>query len=603
MKFNNYIFTGFGMSKGKYKITNDDIFYAIEKEFLSGFSKEKVEKSEKFLSFKEKNPNATAFDYFAGNIMGFYERNHVTPFPPTLKKLYYADTSLELGVEAIQNALKDANILASDVDAWYVSTVSPQEQAPGIAARIKSFLVEDTNHTPAFTLSSGCAGFNVNLEAAISYFETHPQAKNIVIAHSETMSSFLTQRTKFVPYVTFGDAAAAVVLTKTQSDEKFGVININNFHDLHMLDYVGVDHKRNLYMNDSLIKDRAIVNIPNAANKCLEKSNWTSNDIDYFVPHQTGNVILFACAKNLNIDLEKVFLDGQKYYGNVSGATVPLSLCLLKNQGKLVDNSKILSATAGVGGNFGAFTYIHKNLKPSKEPEIRIFENKNILILGASGSIGLKLSEELYNKGANLFLQANKNLKQLSKFKNAKVFTCDFANDLSVEEFINNLKNSNINFDYVINLSSSVNENETYKVNFTAPVKIINSILPQIKTTIFNLGTAAEDVEFSPTPEWISANRAFHGYLASASGEFLKNGIKTIYLQIGFVEDGISKTFDEKAIFKFMLSVRQERKLTVEEVSDIIQKSLLVPKVLRIDYEYENAMVLGRVAYKLDVDV
>ena len=49
MKFNNYIFTGFGMSKGKYKITNDDIFYAIEKEFLSGFSKEKVEKSEKLL--------------------------------------------------------------------------------------------------------------------------------------------------------------------------------------------------------------------------------------------------------------------------------------------------------------------------------------------------------------------------------------------------------------------------------------------------------------------------------------------------------------------------------------------------------------------------
>ena len=36
------------MSKGKYKITNDDIFYAIEKEFLSGFSKEKITKSEKF---------------------------------------------------------------------------------------------------------------------------------------------------------------------------------------------------------------------------------------------------------------------------------------------------------------------------------------------------------------------------------------------------------------------------------------------------------------------------------------------------------------------------------------------------------------------------
>ena len=53
MKFNNYIFTGFGMSKGKYKITNDDIFYAIEKEFLSGFSKEKVEKSENSYHLKK----------------------------------------------------------------------------------------------------------------------------------------------------------------------------------------------------------------------------------------------------------------------------------------------------------------------------------------------------------------------------------------------------------------------------------------------------------------------------------------------------------------------------------------------------------------------
>ncbi|MCK9498889.1 MAG: SDR family NAD(P)-dependent oxidoreductase [Bacteroidales bacterium] len=602
MQFRNYIFTGFGMSKGKYKITNKDIFEAIEKDFLSGFSKEKITKSEKFKAYKEKNPNASPFDYFAGNIMGFYERNHVTPFPPTLKKLYYADTSLELGVEAIENALEDANISASEIDAWYLSTVSPQEQAPGIAARIKSFFVDENNHKPAFSLSSGCAGFNMNLEAALSYFEAHPEAKHIIIAHSETMSSFLTQRTKFVPFVTFGDAAAAVVLTKIESNEKFGIININNLHDLHMLDYVGVDNKRNLYMNDSLIKDRAIINIPEAANKCLNESKWARDEIDYFVPHQTGNVILLTCAKNLEIDLDKVFLDGQKYYGNVSGATVPLSLCLLKQQGKLIDNLKILSATAGVGGNFGAFSYIHKNIKINNN-EVQSFLNKNILILGASGKIGLKLSEDLYSKGGNLFLQANQNFEKLIKFENSQKFICNFTDELSVEKFIKDLKNLNINFDYVINLASSVNENETYKVNFTTAVRIINSILPQIKNTLINIGSATEDIEFSPASDWTSANRAFHGYLASASGEFLKNGIKTIYLQIGFVEDGISKTFDEKAIFKFMLSVKQERKLKIEEISKIILKSLLFPKVLRLDYNYENAMLLGRIAYKLEVDV
>jgi hypothetical protein len=39
-----------------------------------------------------------------------------------------------------------------------------------------------------------------------------------------------------------------------------------------MLNYVGVDHKRNLYMDDSLIKDRATINLPAAANLCLKNS-------------------------------------------------------------------------------------------------------------------------------------------------------------------------------------------------------------------------------------------------------------------------------------------------------------------------------------------
>lgn len=603
MQFNNYIFTGFGMSKGKYKITNQDIFDAIEKGFLSGFSKEKIERSEKYSNFKKENPKSSPFDYFAGNIMGFYERNHVTPFPPTRKKLYYADTSLELAVEAIENALINANILASEIDAWYISTVSPHEQAPGIAARVKSFFVNEENHKPAFSLNSGCAGFNINLETTIAYFEAHPQAKHIIIAHSETMSSFLTQRTKFVPYVTFGDAAAAIVITKNIDNYKYGIININNLHDLYMLDYVGVDAKRNLYMNDSLIKDRAIINIPKSAEKCLQDSGWTNKDVNYFVPHQTGNVILHACAKSIGIELDKVFLEGQKYYGNVSGATVPLSLCLLKQEGKLVDNVKILSATAGVGGNFGAFSYIHKNINSRKIEIKKIFVGKKILILGASGYIGKTLCQDLYDKGAELYLHANNKADNLKEFNTAKIFIADFNNSDSVQKFIQEVKDSTQKFDYFINLAGSTSENMANKVNFISLVQIINSILPQIQNTILNIGTASEDIEFLPGVDWVAANRAFHGYLASASGEFLKYGIKTKYLQIGFAEGGLAKNFEEKSIFKFMLSVRQEKKLSSIEISEIIQKSLLYSKVIRIDYNYENAMLLGRVAYKLEVDI
>ncbi len=606
MKYENYIFSGFGYSHGKYKITNQDISDAIDKGFLQGFSNEKIQKSAKYLEFKKSNPNSSPFDYFAGHIMGFYERHHVTPFPPTTKKLYYAETSLELCIKAVESALTDAQLQAGDIDAWYVSTVSPHEQAPGIAATVKSYFVPFSDKRPAFTLASGCAGFNMNLETAIGYFKSNSNAKHILIAHTETMSSFLTQRTKFVPFVTFGDAAAAVIVSRFVDDEKYGLIDILNLHDLNMLDYVGVDHKRNLYMDDALIKDRATINLPYAAEKCMAQSSWNKNDIDWLVPHQTGNVILLPTAESLGIPKSKVFLGGQNNYGNVSGATVPLSLAMMSQNDMLTNNTRILSATAGVGGNFGAFTYIHKNIKPQNS-DYYLHKNelagKNALILGASGTIGMELANEMQKRGANLWLQACKNSDLLQNFNGKTVFTCDFTDSNSVEAFIDKIKGQNLVFDYVINLAGTTDKNSCLDVNFKAPARIINAILPLIKETIVNLGTAAEDAELSDADQWISSNRAFHGYLASASGEFFKNGLRTVYLQSGFGDNGISEKFNDKYLFKFMLLAGQASRLKIELISNNIINSLYLPKVLGVKYSYENAMLLGRMGYTLEVDI
>lgn len=602
----NYIFTGFGFSCGKYKISNADISDAIDKGFLQGFSNDKIKANKGFLDFLIDNPMTSPFEYFAGQVMGFNERHHVTPFPPTEKKLYYAETSLELCIRAITQALKNSELHAQEIDAWFVSTVSPHEQAPGIAASVKSFFVPFSDLRPAFTLTSGCAGFNMNIESAIEYFSSHPKARHIVIAHTETMSSFLTQRIKFVPFVTFGDASAAVVLSRVLDDDKYGIINVLNLHDLRMLDYVGVDSKRNLYMDDSLIKDRAIINIINSATKCMNASSWNVDDIDYLVPHQTGNVILFPAAESLGVPRSKLFIEGQQKYGNVSGATVPLSLALLSNLGKFNDGTKILSATAGVGGNFGAFSYIHKNYKnhiSRFDIHINELREKNALILGASGNIGVAVAREMQKRGANLWLQANTNMSALDDFKLARILQCDFTDKDSIDKFLRTITESGIVFDYLINLTSSTRSGDCMQVNLYAIVEIINKLLPQIKETILNLGTACEDSGLSETDEWISSNRAFHGFLASASGEILKNGIKTVYLQAGFCESGISEKFCEKYVFKYMLSVGQVSRLKTEDISYNVVNSLYLPKVLGLNYTYENAMLVGRMGYKPEVDV
>jgi 3-oxoacyl-[acyl-carrier-protein] synthase III len=603
----NFVFTGYGNSCGKYKITNSDIETAIEKGFLGGFSKEKIAAGSRYKQFLETNPNTSPFDFFAGHIMGFYERHHVAPFPPTKKKLHYAETSLGLAVRAIDEALEDAEIKASEIAAWFVSTVSPHEQAPGIANTIKAYFTEFENQSPCYTLASGCSGFNINLQRATEYFKQNPQAKHVVVAHTETMSSFLRQRIKFVPFVTFGDAAAAVVISRIMDDNKYGLIDIVNMHDLNMLDYVGVDENQNLYMDDSLIKDRAILNIPQAALKCIEKSKMKIEEIDMLVPHQTGNVILYKAAENLGIPREKVYLEGQKRYGNVSGATVPICFSLLNKNNQLRDGMKILSATAGVGGTYGAFTYIVK--QKNKKTAANFYKytddlkGKTALVLGASGSIGIEVSHELERRGAKLILHGNQNVQKLKSFKNAEIIIADFNNEEEIENLVDYFTGRNIYPDYLINAVSITNDSNAYKIAFKTPVDIIKSLITNIKSCVIQIGTVCEEMPFYDFDMWTSAHRSIHGFLASASGEFLKLGVRTIYFVPGFTQEGLSRNFDEKEKFRFMMKTGQEKYLTPKQIAVEIVKSLYLPKIIDTVNYYENAMIVRRMGYKMEVDV
>ncbi len=602
----NLVFTGIGHSYGKYKILNKDIEEAVEKGFLGGFSKEKISSGKKYRQFCEKYGKISEFEYFAGHFMGFSERHHVVPFPPTNKKLHYAETSLDLGVRAIDNALKDACLKANKIDAWFVSTVSPHEQAPGIANSIKSYFTKFEDQNPCFSLASGCSGFNINLERAIEYFRNNPDAKHIVVAHTETMSSFLLQRIKFVPFVTFGDAAAAVIISKIHGKEKCGIIDIVNLHDLNMLDHVGVDQYNNLYMDDSLIKDRAIINIHHASEISLKKSNLNIDDIDMLVPHQTGNIILHQAAENLGISKDKVYMEGQKKFGNVSGTTVPICLSLLKKDKQLKKGMKILSATAGVGGTYGAFTYIVPEEKEKMEKFYK-FKNdlsgKTVLLLGASGETGIKIAGELEKRNAKIILHTKKNKEKIKNIKNAEIFAADFANESQVKLFINEILNSYTEIDFVINAVSSLDRDTAYDVNFLAVCMIYKNILPLVKSVIIQIGSVTEDQGFNNFDEWTSSQRSMHGFLSSASGELLKNGIKTIYFMPGFAEKGISENFDEIEKFRFMISSGQEKLLNNQDLACNIVSSLYLPKIRGATDSYENAMLVRRIGYKAEVDV
>ncbi len=598
----NYIFTGFGYAAGKYAVTNNDLYIATKNNQLKGFNEQLILQSKNYQEYLQNKPNGDPFDYFVGHKMGFYKRHHVAPWPPTKEHHKVAQTSLDLLIDAVEMALTDANLDPEMIDSWVVSTVSPHEQAPGIATTIKCYFVKPENQTLSMTLTSGCAGFNKGVRRAIDHFMANPNVKHIMLAHTETMSHFLTQNDDFVSHATFGDAAAAIIISRDEALQLEGVVAHANYHDILMIDSVGVDKEWNLYMDGGWVKKRAIVNITKACREVLEKSGWKPTEVDMVVPHQTGNAILHAVAQEVEIPLQKLNQDGQHKYGNVSGATIPLSLSLIKHAGKLTPGKRILCPTAGVGGEFGAFTYIVPHVLPkvkSTEPPLK---NKVALVLFADSALGVTVCDILAERGANVIAHANQANEWSMHLFQRQQNNANFAllvetinSAASAENWVNNAL-LNQRFDYQINLFSAtesvygiVNESDMAQWS-EVNQQLSRKLLSLTNTTCFVLGHPAEYVNHHSAYPLKELFSGWHGLMGSMAGEAISKGIRTVWYTPGIYEK-MTAYMDstlKNACKEFM---DQKYSGVLENIAKRIVKSMYLVKVPDTSDSYAGPLV------------
>lgn len=615
----NYIFSGIGHAVGKYTVGNEDIEHALEKGYLKGFNAERVRNGKNYQLFIKDNPGVSPFEYFAGHKMGFHTRSHVTPFPPNRNQIS-TQSALDLGVTAIENALKDADIHPKEIGAWIVSTVSPHEQAPGIAATIKAFFTEFTNFSPTYTLASGCTGFAVNLQRGIEFLKCNSEVQHIVVAHTETMSSFLTKLTDFVPFVTFGDAATAVILSRKQGQTKEGVISIVNYQDLKMVDYVGVDKNWNLYMNSGIVRERATIDIVKASKDVLERSEWKVDDVDILVPHQTGDAILLSACDELGFPHEKLYREVQKKHGNVSGLGIPLGFSLLKKSGELRQGMKILSPAAGVGGEYGAFSYIVPGETEKSNNFITIssteLTGKTALITGATGALGSEIAKALGKRGCELILHYNSNnskAKELEKELQTKdisytFFKADLSNQTEVNEFISTIKDKYQRINYLVHTAAITGSlsrasevsheelSEVLQINQFSAVAITKGLKDRISEqgTILYTGSVAEIAQFNGSSAYVASKKGLHGFAASFAGEARSAGIRSIYYMIGLFNGGMTDKLNPKQIDAVMTSINQEQIENAEAIAEKIVRSLYIPKVINTTDIDEGVLVVRK---------
>jgi 3-oxoacyl-[acyl-carrier-protein] synthase-3 len=96
-----------------------------------------------------------------------------------------------------------------------------------------------------------------------------------------------------------------------------------------------------------------VARLSEATEQALARAGVELDEIDWFVYHQANARILRAVAERLDLPAAKV-ADYIGEVGNTSAASIPLTLGLLREDGRLEPGQRLLVAAIGAGFTWGA---------------------------------------------------------------------------------------------------------------------------------------------------------------------------------------------------------------------------------------------------------
>lgn len=270
-----------------------------------------------------------------------------------------SDLALFAALEALRNAQKHAD----DIDLIVLATSTPDMIQPSTAAILQGKL--GAVNSAAFDVGAVCAGFVYAMSVAYSMLQANKNYKNAIVIGAETYSRILDWNDRNT-CVFFGDGAGAVVLSKTE--ELFGIRNYfikNDGRGASVIKFMGGGSRypassetleKNMHkfeMQGKLVWDFATTYCPIAVKNVLEEAGKTPADIDLLISHQANINIIKSCMNTLGIPMEKTYTN-LEWYGNTSGASIPIALAEADKKGLLKKGSNVVLVGFGGGLSYGA---------------------------------------------------------------------------------------------------------------------------------------------------------------------------------------------------------------------------------------------------------
>jgi len=274
-----------------------------------------------------------------------------------------------MGVKAARIAIERAGLEPNDIDFILFATLSPDYYFPGSGVLVQEAL--QIPNCPAMDIRMQCSGFVYAIATADQFIKTG-MYKNVLVIGSEYHSGGLDMTTRGRNIsVIFGDGAGAVVLTRT-SDEKQGVLSSHLYSQgkhAEELSLIGPNTGRWVpeimqlndpedisyypYMNGQFVFKNAVVRFAEVIQEGLDKTQWTTDQIDMLIPHQANLRIAQFVQKKFGLGNDQVYNNIQRY-GNTTAASIPIALTEAWEEGKVVEGSKVVLAAFGSGFTWGS---------------------------------------------------------------------------------------------------------------------------------------------------------------------------------------------------------------------------------------------------------
>jgi 3-oxoacyl-[acyl-carrier-protein] synthase-3 len=253
----------------------------------------------------------------------------------------------DLATFAARRAMQDAGTEALDLDLVLVATMSQDEATPNTAPLVAHAL--GAERAGALDVGAACTGWLGALSIAAAHIETG-RAERVLVIGAET----LTRMTDFDDPKTaslFGDGAGAVVLGP-DGEGHVGPIKLAADGGLAET-IVATWDDRKIRMDGVSTFKVAVKRLSEATVAAVATEGWELDEIDLFVYHQANGRIIRAVGERLDLEPAKV-ADYIGQLGNTSAASIPLTLSLLREDGRLRPGHKVLVAAIGAGFTWGA---------------------------------------------------------------------------------------------------------------------------------------------------------------------------------------------------------------------------------------------------------